>query len=236
MTPVATIGACPILLTREVFMVSLRQMLAVLIVLGCCVMLTYAVCSSATITYSASVSLSPTNWSTTMSFPKYDLDPACLQSICFELNGHVEGSAKFESMDAGPATVAMSLQSTITLKRPDNTTLVVVIPLANTSDNVTAFDNVIDFGGTSGKTYSGLSGNATDTKCTTAPADLALFSGTGNIALPITAAGTSYGSGAGNLILQFATSASAGATVTYTYNCETDTAPSTWGRIKSLFF
>jgi len=216
-------------------MQSLRQVLAGLVVLGSCLLLWAAVGSAATISYSASVALTPTNWNTTLTFPKYDLDPACLQSICFEMNGHVEGSAKFESLDGNPATVAMFLQSTITLQRPDNTPLVTVIPLANTSDNVTAFDGVIDFGGTSGRTYSGLSGDAQDTECTSAAADLALFSGTGNIGLPIVASGTSYGSGAGNLILQFSTSASAGATVTYTYDCSTGTEPSTWGRIKTLF-
>jgi len=214
---------------------SLQQVLAGFVVFGSCMMLTVALAGAATITYSASVSLTPTNWNNTLSFPQYNLDPACLKSICFEMNGHVEGAAKFESLDGNPATVAMNLQSTITLSRPDNTPLVTVIPLANTSDNVTAFDGVIDFGGTSGRTYTGLSGNASDTKCTTAPADLALFSGTGNIVLPIVATGTSYGSGAGNLILQFSTSASAGATVTYTYDCSTPASDSTWGRIKTLF-
>ncbi len=214
---------------------SLRKLLACLTVLGLCAILSASVSGAGTITYNASVTLSPTNWNTTLSFPKFDQDCDCLQSICFQLDGHVEGSAKFESMDGSPTTVTMSLQSTITLMRPDLTTLVVVIPLANTSDNVTAFDGLIDFGGTSGKTYADLSGNATDSQCSSSAADKALFCGTGNISLPIKALGTSNGSGAGNLILQFATSASAGATVTYTYDCGTPVSPSTWGRIKVLF-
>ena len=214
---------------------SLRQLLVCLAVLGFCVMLSAAVGTAGTITHTASVSLSPTNWNTSLTFPKFDQDCDCLQSICFQLDGHVEGMAKFESMDAAPTTVTMNLQSTITLSRPDLSTLVVVIPLANTSDNVTAFDGTIDFGGTSGKTYSGLSGNATDSKCSSTEGDRALFCGTGNISLPIQAIGTSNGSGAGNLILQFATSASAGVTVTYTYDCGTPTKDTTWGRIKSLF-
>ena len=214
---------------------SLRKVLVCLIFLGSCVLLSAAVVGAGTITYTASYSLNPTNWNTTLSFPKFDQNCECLQSICFQLDGHVEGMARFESMDGAPATITMNLQSTITLYRPDMTALVVVIPLANTSDNVTAYDGIFDYGGTSGKTYSGLTGNATDTKCSSTAADKALFCGTGNISLPIYAAGTSNGSGAGNLVLNFSTSASASATVTYTYDCGTATEPSTWGRIKVMF-
>ncbi len=213
----------------------MRQLLVCLAILGFCVTLSSAAGTAGTITHNASVTLSPTNWNTTLSFPKFDQDCDCLLSVCFELNGHVEGSARFESMDASATTVTMNLQATITLSRPDNTTLVVVIPLASTSDNVTAYDNVFDWGGTSGRTYSGLSGDDTDSACSCTPADLALFCGTGSISLPIKAIGTSYGSGAGNLIQQFATSASAGVTVTYTYDCGTPANDSTWGRIKGLF-
>ncbi|MBN1504214.1 MAG: choice-of-anchor E domain-containing protein [Candidatus Eisenbacteria bacterium] len=216
-------------------MSSLRRVVLYFLVLGSCVALSAAVGEAYTVSHCASVPLGATNWNTTMSFPKFTGECECLQSICFQLCGHVEGTAKFESMDAAPTTVTMNLQSTITLMRPDMSTLVVVIPLANTSDNVTEFDGVIDFGGTSGKTYSGLTGDATDSECTVAPADFALFCGTGNIDLPITAIGTSNGSGAGNLILQFATSASANATVTYTYDCGTPVNELTWGRIKATF-
>jgi len=60
----------------------------------------------------------------------------------------------------------MNLPATITLKRPDDTPLASVIPLANTVDEVTTFDDTIDFGGTSGRTCSDLSGNKSETGCT----------------------------------------------------------------------
>ena len=127
------------------------------------------------------------------------------------------------------------------MRKPGRNTSIIkslcqTIPVAQTVDNVTAFDNVIDFGGTSGKTYSGLSGDKTEGRCTSAAADIALFTGTGNIVLPCVAAGSSNGSGAGNLILQFNTSASAGAQVTYYYStCEVPARQGTWGKIKSLY-
>jgi len=215
-------------------MSSLRKLLVCLVVLGSCVALS-SVGHAYTVSHCVSVPLSSTNWNTTLSIPKFTGDCECLQSISFQLCGHVEGSAKFESMDASATTVMMNLQSTITLSRPDMSTLVVTIPLANTSDYVTAFDGVIDFGGTSGKTYAALAGDDVDSFVSTSPSDFALFCGTGNINLPISALGTSNGSGAGNLILQFTTSASANATVTYTYDCGTPVQDSTWGRIKGLF-
>lgn len=195
-----------------------------------------AVGSAGTVSHSASLPLSSTNWASSMSFPKFDSQLGCLDSICVSLDGHVEGLAKFESLDAAPATVTMNLQATLTLQRPDATTMVVTIPVAQTVDNVTAFDAVIDFGGTSGKTYADLSGDKTEGRCTSTAADLALFTGAGNIALPCLATGSSNGGGAGNLMLQFNTSASAGAQVTYYYSaCQVPALRGTWGAIKSLY-
>lgn len=216
-------------------MLSLRKVLTHLCLLAICVILLPAGSYAQQIVHTASVPLSSTNWNQTVSIPKFDLNPTCLQSVCVELQGHVEGLAKFESLDAAPATVTMNLQATITIKRPDGSPLVTVIPLANTVDDVTAYDGVLDFAGTSGRTYGDLSGNAIESGCKTEPTDLALFSGTGNISLPVEAQGTSNGSGAGNLILQFNTSASVMVVVTYTYDCSVPAEQTTWGQIKSLF-
>jgi len=180
--------------------------------------------------------LASTNWNTAINVPKHDMAEGCLDSVCVELVGHVEGSAAFESQDAAPAAIAMDLAATLTLQRPDLSTLVTTIPVASTIDSVTSFDGVIDFGGTSGKTYAALSGDQTEDSCSSSPADLLLFTGVGNIGLPVDASGTSSGSGAGNLILQFSTSASATARVTYHWTeCPVPTESTTWGTIKTQF-
>jgi hypothetical protein len=204
--------------------------LAALLLLGA------ATSQADSVTYSGSIALAPTNWNNSLIIPKFDSALGCLDNICFSLNGHVEGTAKFESLDGGPATVTMNLQSTLTLQRPDLSTLVVTIPLATTVDNVTAFDGIVDFAGTSGMTYSALAGSSLDTACSSTAADKALFTGAGNITLPCVGAGSSNGSGAGNLILQFSTSAAADAQVTYTYSpCVTPSKPPTWGSIKAHY-
>ena len=167
--------------------------------------------------YSDSIGLSTTNWNSSVSLPKFDTSLGTLQYIEFFLGGHVEGTAKFESKDAAPATVTMNLQANIMLMRPDSTILLVTIPFALTVDNVPEWDGADDYLGPSGRTYEGLSGNKQESTTSSTPADLALFSGSGSIILPVSALGTSYGSGAGNLLLQFSTSASADAKVRYYY-------------------
>ncbi len=182
------------------------------------VLLLTSAAQAATVTYGP-VSHGPatTNWSDFLSLPKWDpaLFPGqVLTGISFELEGDVEGNAAFESLDGAPATILMNLQATITLTDPSLNVLATVIPVANTSDNVTAYDGVTDFGGTSGKSYLGLTGSDSDTGNSI---DFPSFTGVGNILLPITGTGTSNGSGAGNLVLQFSTTASASASITYTY-------------------
>jgi len=211
-----------------------RMLLSVLLI-ACCAAMLPAKSDAETMIFIASAPLASTNWNQTMSIPKFPLDSSCLESVCFRLEGHVQGAARFESIDAAPATVSMNLQSTITLQRPDGSILVTTIPLAQTVDNVAAFDGAIDFAGTSGKTYSDLSGDKTESACTSALADRVLFTGSGDIVLPVAALGTSYGSGAGNLILQFNTSASAQAVVTYTYHCAVGVETSSWGQVKSIY-
>jgi len=175
--------------------------------------------TAATVTYGpASFGPATTNWSTSLSLPKWDptLFPGqVLTGVSFTLNGSVTGSASFESLDAQPATINMNLQATIVLTDPNSNVLVTVIPVANTSDLASAFDGVIDFGGTSGKQYLGLTGSASNSGTS---GNFALFTGAGNVLLPVTASGTSSGSGAGNLLTLFATTAGADASVTYTYS------------------
>ena len=57
--------------------------------------------------------------------------------------------------------------------------------------------------GDSGGEFTGLSGSQDESGTFTGASDLALFTGTGDIDLPIEATGRSTGSGAGNLITQF---------------------------------
>ncbi|MCA8979693.1 MAG: choice-of-anchor E domain-containing protein [Planctomycetes bacterium] len=166
---------------------------------------------------SDSIALQLTNWDDFLTVPKFNVPGATLLSVDFTLDGGAEGGARIESLDAQPATVNTAFQATITLQRPDLTVIAVTLPVANFSDNLSAFDGTIDFGGTSGTEHLNIMASDSDMQSTSAPADLALFSGPGTISLPCKAQGSSTASGAGNLITQFNTSAEASVTVTYNY-------------------
>lgn len=171
-----------------------------------------------TIQFSDSVPLRPTgDWQSSVSIPRFNPSWGTLQSIEWRVTGHVQGSAGFESRDATPATVTMDVSAMLKLMRPDNSQLVLSIPLTSTLDNVTAFDGTRDYAGTSGKTYAGLSADEPQSESSSLAADLSLFTGTGNIILPFSGHGASTGSGAGQLDLNFSTDASANVDVTYTF-------------------
>ncbi len=167
------------------------------------------------------IQLQTTNWSASATVPKFDPALGVLQSVSFELRGDVLGSAAIESLDAQPSTVTTDYQAALTLTRPDNSLIVVSIPTQQFVDNLSAFDGVADFAGTSGVTHGNISTSKTEFVTSSSALDLALFTGTsgnpGSIVLPISAAGSSNASGSGNLITQFLTDAGASVTVCYSY-------------------
>lgn len=171
---------------------------------------------AATVTYSASIPLTSTNWvGQSLTISQFDPALGVLDSVSFTLNGHVEGTAKFESHDATASEVTSQISATIRIRRPDDNSIIVqVIPLAEQTYQVAAYDGIPDWGGTSGKTYSDFA-NASDSD--TLLSNLGIFLGTGTITLPIGASGASYATGPGNIEQSFATQASASAFVIYNY-------------------
>ena len=178
------------------------------------------------ICFDDTIALMPTNWTgQTLTVSKFDPDLGILTGIEFTLDGTAEGSAGIESLDATATTVMTSFQATLTLQRPDLTEIVVTIPAAMFSDNLTAYDGIIDFRGTSGITHAGIQTMASEMASSPPPAsDLVLFTGPagnpGTITLPVEGVGSSSATGSVNLITQFMTSASCDLTVCYLYELD----------------
>lgn len=168
-----------------------------------------------------------TNFEETLTINKFDTNLGTLNSIEFEFTGAVKGDVKFESLDAAESTVTATLSSVLELNLPDDDTLFAELnPFVSVSDELSAYDGTIDFGGTSGRSYTrdegnGVQGSTTKTIKIDAPteSDLALFAarGGGSLDFSVNAEGRSVGTGSGNLITQFATLASAGIRVSYDY-------------------
>ncbi len=165
------------------------------------------------------VDMQSTDWTESLSVPQFDEMNGARQlvSICIHLEGGVSGSASLESLDNGPATVTVELSAEISLSL-GGALLGVVLPIADDSFEASVFDGNIDFGGTSGMTFEKLAASdSTDVKLTNADDSFASFLGDGNVKLDGDAHGTSFGSGAGNLVLQFNTDAEMSYRIVYKY-------------------
>ena len=163
--------------------------------------------------------LQTTNFTSSLTLPKFDTTLGTLTSVAIEFAGSVNSTIKFESLDASASTVTGNAAATVTLTRPNNSVIAIVLPTNTRTATETAFDGTIDFGGSSGNVFSNVSGTLTAPTVTlTGVSDLALFSGAGSIALPVTGTGSSTVSGPGNVVSQINTQASGSAFVVYTYN------------------
>ena len=172
---------------------------------------------ASSITYSNSLPDAGTDWSNFMSLTKFDPSLGTLTGIDLTLTGDVAGSAGYESRNAVATEISLLLKARITLNRPDNTQLVVVLPLLNDIIEAPSYDGSDDFSGTSGAIGNGLAASTFET-VPLLPADFGLFSGLGNILLPVSAVGNSVATASGNFDSFFLTSAGASASITYDYD------------------
>jgi len=184
-----------------------------------------------TVSFTDTLPTTQTNFSTALVFNKFDATQGTLTSVTFTINGTVTGVMQFENQSPSPSTVTTTLSAVILLDRPDGSNLVGITPSGSQTYSVTAYDGVLDFGGTSGRTNSGLTGTAGNILTTMAASDLALFSSTtgGVISLPIMATATSNYTGSGNIAEQTSTRASAQVTVTYNFTPSTGSGSGSGG-------
>ncbi|GEM_PF-2662834 len=150
---------------------------------------------------------------------------ASLSSVVYALSGNVFGTAEAENRVAAPAVLTLSLAATIAALKPLSITAVsVVIPTSTNVFSASAFDGVIDFGGTSGISLTALSASAGPVvNVLFAPGDLSLFTGIGTVLVPYTSSATSSATGSGTVTSSFVTDYNMSLTITY--NFEPNNAP-----------
>ncbi|MBL8858291.1 MAG: choice-of-anchor E domain-containing protein [Planctomycetes bacterium] len=169
--------------------------------------------------HTATVPLQNTNWSRTVTVPRFNPVLGTLGSVSVAMTGHIEGTARYESLDTQPAQIVIDFAANLTVRRPDNNVVLLSSsPLFHRVDTVAAYDGTLDFGGTSGATYNAISSDSTGQftpPFPLNPADTALFVGAGNVVFTVAANGQTSATGAGNLVSSFSQKASATFTVTY---------------------
>lgn len=188
------------------------------LVAGVALAATATAANATTVTYTSNVvPLTSTNFSgVALNLQQFNPTWGVLTGISVHLHGDILGSASAENL-GGPATVTLNLSATLTLTRPDNSTIVVTTPVVNKIASLSAFDGMVDYGGTSGVAYLNQSAHADNTVALSA-GDFALFTGFGNVSGLLNGSGASAATGAGNLATLFLTQAGGFADVTYTFS------------------
>ncbi len=159
-----------------------------------------------------------TDWEETIQVAQFDPALGRLLRVETIVSGKLNGTAKFESLDAAPAEVTVSMTSEIKLFRSDGRFINSAHPSASFTDAVTEYDQLFDYGGSSGRTIEDLIAyDVSDTGILTNEVDLADFIGDGTIDLTVSGAGRSRATGAGNMGAAFSLGTSASMTITYIY-------------------
>jgi hypothetical protein len=170
-----------------------------------------------TITHERVFPAQPTDWSDTVSIPKFDPDLGELLAVKVIVKGDVSGSIKFENTSSyDDCEVEAKLGANISLKRPDLTNLIALTARVEREFEVDEFDGRVDFGGRSGVTFSSVTASRTKYR---GPyiADNAIFVGAGSIDLPLQVQGLSYISASEHSVYQFTSQAAVKVIVKYFY-------------------
>ena len=190
----------------------MKKLIAVLAVSG------LAASAMADVSYSGSIPVTTTNWSSSINVPQFDpslLGPGEeMYCVTIKLTGSVEGRIRAESLDGSPSMIDATLSAQITANAPAGLQ-VITVPLTTQMFAASAFDGSIDFGGTSGFDTGTISGGDMDSNSESLPTDLSAYIGLGNINIPVSAVGTSVVSGAGNIVSIINTAAGVDLEITY---------------------
>ena len=175
---------------------------------------------AATISFSDSYGLATTNWSQELTLQKFDTTLGHLNSVTFNYGGDVLTTLRVESLDATSSTITATSGAALIFGGPLSQTLSI-----GGSGNIllSAFDGIIDFGGTSGAIVGPFSASKSETL--TLLNALSAFQGLDTYGITVNAQGQTSASGAGNLLTQVSTAALAQITVTYDYSTTTVPEP-----------
>lgn len=185
-----------------------------------------------TISNSATIAQTTTNWNTATPGPGVPA-PLALQgfdtlggtrtltSAIITFTSNIISTMQVENLDLAPATVTATASGFVTVSNlPNAAANVLLFPTLSQSKLLTAYDGVTDYAGTSGWNFGAITATAAGSQSYSLPADLSFFStlGLGTFAMNVNTIATSGGSGAGNLATLINTTGGAIATIVYTYN------------------
>lgn len=164
------------------------------------------------ISFSDTIATATTNWTDNLTLNKFDNSLGTLTSVVFSYSGNVTSVFRGESLDNASSVVSLNANASLNFGTPISGALAIA---GSSSQNLSAFDGSIDFGGSSG--FTGVSVTGSDSDTLTLLSGFAAFIGAGTYDISVAALGNSNATGAGNLISQIGTNADAAITVTYNF-------------------
>lgn len=172
---------------------------------------------AATISDTASIGLTSTDWATTVSLQQFNAALGALNSVTITVVGNVLGDAFFDNGENAVRTVTANLSAEITADGPNTSFTIVVNPLGSQAVTLGADEGEAfpDFAGSDSASITGVSGSDTDTA--TILSGFGDYIGLGTFDVDFDAVATSMAVGGGNVASFFTTEASASVTVVYDY-------------------
>ncbi len=155
-----------------------------------------------------------------LSVQKFDPSLGTLNSVTIAFDGQIVGNARVESLDAQARTLTFSLSGNLTLIESTNT---LINPLfeesisASDSFNASAFDDDIDFEGTSGTTFNGLTATLSGENFYDTADVLNFFTGDDNVEFLFSSSSEGGVTGPANIASIISTQAGSSVTVTYDF-------------------
>ncbi|MEH1778927.1 PEP-CTERM sorting domain-containing protein [Nostoc sp.] len=174
--------------------------------------------NAASLSYTSSIDYDLTDITDApLSVQQFDSSLGTLKGVTIGFTGDILGNAGFENTGKSSTNITVNLASELSLEL-NNQSLFTLNPQNSFSYKVGQFDNSIDFGGTSGKTVSGLTATQSGTQSFTNTQFLQSFIGNSNIDFLFSATANSVVSGSGNIASYVQTLAKANIKVTYDYD------------------
>jgi hypothetical protein len=171
-----------------------------------------------TITHTAALPLAFTDWSNSLSIPRFDASLGSLLSVQLTVNGTNVTATRIENKDTKAWDVKTGSDVFLVITDPFGAELVTQAPHVEFLNQLGAFDLVEDFGGTSGATNPEQTSTTESIFNFAAPADdLSPYIGLGNLSYAADAFGSSVFEGPGDYTFVVSTRAAVGLTVVYTY-------------------
>ena len=159
-------------------------------------------------------------WTASASFDKFDPALGTLDEILLNVGNTLSGTFAAENLETVSAWVSLSETASMTVVTPGDPTGLVANASTIANLSLGAYDGATDLAGTSGQSETIPAGQAYlpfNATPLTSAADLAAFTGTGTIALPVSSAGTSAVSGPSNLLEEVTQQTGGTITVSYVY-------------------